>query len=346
LIWKGIKKTAFFCQDVSHNNNNFVKIEINNKIVNFSKGPLIDQRGIGRVSQALLKQLTSHSEVIGNNRIQGVGLKKNIYFYSSIHWCPDVLPKHSIVMIHDVIPLIFPEIFKEANDLWMDRYKAIAQQADVIVTISESSANDIAQFLEISKEKIKVIFNGITKLEIKDKTKVEIPKTPYLVFLGTHDFHKNVDVVLKALNDKQLRDVSLAMIGDNQECQKRIFELGLNDRVYFFGRLSDSETGYIIKHALALAFPSLYEGFGLPPFEAAMHGTPSICSRRPAMTELLNDAVLFADPNRVEQWISATRQLIDDPELRNKLATVAHHRAKTYTWEKSATELIALFSAI
>ena len=165
-------------------------------------------------------------------------------------------------MIHDVIPLIFPELFPDASKEWATRYKAIAQQAKVIVTISESSAKDISRLLGVPKERIHVIYNGVSKLPIDQNSRINLPTLPYVVFFGSHDHHKNISVVLHALQDPSLAKVALVMIGDNKDCLQQVKELGLEKQVYFLGRLNDAEVGYVINSALALVFPSLYEGFG------------------------------------------------------------------------------------
>ena len=127
---------------------------------------------------------------------------------------------------------------------------------------------------------------------------------------------------------------------------KRVIELGLERRVHFLGRLSDDQTGYVIKNAVALAFPSLYEGFGLPPREAALVGTPSICSKRPAMPELLEDAALFAEPDSPHEWAAAMTMLANHASTRARLANVAKQRTEAYTWARAAKRYVDLFQAL
>lgn len=319
----------------------FIQITLDNLGIYFANGPLEDQRGIGRVSRELLvqlKKLADHSMPPANNAPPAVASK--IYFYSSIHWCPDTLPMPCIVMIHDVIPLLFPMEFPDAiRNAWENRYKAIAAQATRIVTISQSSADDISRLLGIPDNKISVIYNGITDLPIATTVQPTLPDKPYLVFLGSHDHHKNVNVVLQALHILRDEDIHLVMIGDNKKCMAQVKEMNLEHRVHFSGRLNDQDTGYIIKHALALVFPSLYEGFGLPPMEAALLGTPTICSRRPAMTELLEGRAIFVEPDVPGEWADAILNLKLDPKLRETILSRAIDHVRGFTWQASAMRL-------
>ncbi len=328
--------------DVKSSSKRFAYLEFEDGNVAFCMGPLKDRRGIGRVSQALFENLCykASREFYSSEHHKEVDADW-VHFYSSIHWCPDELPENSVVMIHDVIPLLFPDIFPEVSREWNGRFRAIAQKAGKIITISKSSAADISRLLDISLEKIEVVYNGVVGLPVlSGKSDIKLPDQEFLVFFGSHDFHKNVDIIFSSFRDQRLEGFQLLMIGDNERCRHRVFELGLEDRVKFLGRLSDEEAGYVISKALVLLFPSLYEGFGLPPFEAALLGTPSICSRRPAMTELLDGAVLFADPYSEEEWIEAILKIKSDSKCRATLSEKGRTIAEKYRWELATEKLL------
>ena len=328
----------------NHHKNFFLLIPINGKIIGFATGPLNDQRGIGRFTRNLLSHILD--EFNFQQEFEKLSLRKkkefndnnlncvDVFFYSSMHWCNDHISENSIIMIMDVIPLVLRELFPKAvKQIWETEFKKNAQKCRAIITLSNSSAKDISNYLRVDSEKIYVVNPGIEKIRFNEKATVEIPPKPFVVFLGSNDFHKNVDVFIKALALPNLREVSSVFIGENEELEKKCANLGLKDRVFFLGRLPDEQIAFVFRHSSLLVFPSLCEGFGLPPFEAAMYGIPSICSRRPAMTEVLENCALFAEPNDPQDWATKILQLMRDIDLRERIVKNARVKAENLTWK-------------
>ncbi|MFS2112678.1 glycosyltransferase family 4 protein [Herbaspirillum frisingense] len=313
----------------------------------FANGPLADPRGIGRVCREQLRALTKLSGLPVETVQQaeaGTGTRRSVHFYTSIHWCPDVLPSNTVVMIHDVIPLMFPKQFGDVIAEWKNRFKAIAAQAGHIVTISESSAQEISRFLEVPREKITAIYNGVTQLPAGDPAEaaVTLPAHPYVVFFGAYGPHKNMDIVLQALARDEISGVDLVAIGDNKNrtVLRKVEALGLASRVHFMGKLNDAQAGHVLTCSKGLVFPSLYEGFGLPPMEAALLGVPSICSNRPAMNETMADVALFVEPDDVQGWSNAIHRLVSEAGLGSELGQAARSRVLSFTWDAAARKLL------
>ena len=312
----------------------FKSFYIDNREIKFHLGSLEDNRGIGRVSREQFNCFSNKSSI--ENKI----LDDNpIHFYPSIHWCPDKLPNNSIVSILDVIPMVFPQKFEESSKQWANEYYAIAHQATHIITISETSKNDIVKYLDINPNIVTVITIGVNKFENILDFKIELPKN-YFVYLGSYDSHKNLDIILEALALDKCKDFKLVMIGDNLECKPKVNRLQIDDRVSFLGRLSDGEIAFVIQNSMAILFPSLYEGFGLPPMEAGVLGVPSICSRRPTMTEFLYDVALFAEPDDVNEWADNMYDLAYDMELRERIGKLAREKVSNFKWETSCNNLV------
>jgi glycosyltransferase involved in cell wall biosynthesis len=336
-------ETLVSIKEVPRKEQGYKKIHFEGFDVLFAEGPLNDHRGIGRVSRELL-------DALKRNEIPGEldGKSKKIYFFSSIHWCPTDLPSNSIVMIHDVIPLVLPELFPEASKTWQFRYKEIANKAHKIVTISETSKRDIVKYLDINEDKIHVIYNGISNLSqnaigrVNTRLHNELLKfQAFFVYLGAYDNHKNLDVLLRAMASERLQNVKLLLVGNNFGAKSRVKELGLQDKVLFLGKLVDDDLALVIQNAVALLFPSLYEGFGLPPFEAGRLGTPSICSYRPAMTELLPEgSCLFANPLDEVDWINKMTLLLESKSLRSELVSKLERHMQVFSWESTANMLL------
>ena len=120
------------------------------------------------------------------------------------------------------------------------------------------------------------------------KKNIKILHEKYFIFIGSNDYHKNLDIVVNALCDESLSECQLVVVGDNfTNVQKNNWKKILTNRIFFYGHLDDNETVQLLSRAEALLLPSFNEGFGLPPFEAAIQNVPSICSDRPAMNQVL-----------------------------------------------------------
>jgi glycosyltransferase involved in cell wall biosynthesis len=329
----------------------FKDINLETVQIKFHTAALADNRGIGRVSQALLNEL---QQLVPVNLPKIATSTKVVHFYPTVHWCPQQLPHPSCILIHDVIPLIFPQYFGQISQHWQQQLKPIAQQADQIITISQASAKDIAQYLDIPIDKIQVIYNGISALQwdknaapntLNLPASVDLEK-PYIVFLGSNDPHKNIEIVLKALPLLADTSIQLYLIGHNETVLELAKQHGVAERIQILGRLDDQQLAVVVHHAIALVFPSLYEGFGLPPFEAAFLGTASICSRRPAMTELLEGACLFCDPDNPRAWAEAIQQYVDNAALREEMQSNAQKIAQQLNWNSAAKNFVRVLSDI
>ena len=217
-------------------------------------------------------------------------------------------------------------------------------QAKIVITISEWSASEIIERIGIPKERLYVVPLGIEKKNAVDINKdIKSLHKKYFIFIGSNDYHKNLDIVVDALCDESLLAYHLVVIGDNfTSAQKNNWKRILGNRIFFYGHLEDNETFQLLSGAEALLLPSFNEGFGLPPFEAAIHDVPSICSDRPAMNQLLKEAALFADPTKQDEWISAMNMVINREKSVFKKLEKAKILAENYKWKDFLKSLLGI----
>ncbi|MFA6961123.1 MAG: glycosyltransferase family 1 protein [Opitutaceae bacterium] len=310
----------------------------------FHKAALADLRGMGRVARELLHHFQKFASA-DSTQPKASSLPP-VHFFAAPHWGPDPLPPRSCVLIHDVIPMVMPNYPADLRTAFENRCNQILPQAALIITCSETSARDIPLHLPQPGCTISVIHNGVTLLPVSTLPQVKLPASPYIVFLGSIDSHKNIEVVVKALQRPAAQRIHLVMIGRNEAYRSTVQHLGMEDRVHFLGSLEDAEVGYVIKNAVALVFPSYYEGFGLPPLEAALLGVPSVCSRRPAMTELLADATLFADPDSPDEWAQCIGTLAASPAFAHRIGSAARERAEQFQWSTTARAYVQALQSL
>ncbi len=269
----------------------------------------------------------------------------------------------SIVTLYDVIPLIYPDKYfqnEKAKDWYLMRLNQ-AKKASKIITISKSSKKDIAKILNISSEKIEVIYGGVDKrFKLMGKDDVEKIlniyniKMPYILTVSTHSFHKNILSIFQAFkNYIRLKNNNLTLV---VVCKLEIFEekdwrgqlkkLGIEDRVILTNFVSDEELAVIYNGAKLFLFPSLYEGLGLPVLEAFACGTPVITSNVSSLPEVGGDAVLYVDPQNVGDITAGISKILSDENLRRRLIEKGFSQVKKFTWSLAADKTLRVYKEV
>ena len=322
-------------------------------VIAIDSGPLNDTRGIGRVAKNLFSELDREL----TNDSSGIDLQQlflidestvDIYLYPSIQWADEQKLTKAALIVLDVLPVSLEHLFPESRIReWQTKYKDFALRAKIVITISEWSASEIIERIGIQKERLHIIPLGIEKKnEVNIKKNIKIMNDKYFIFIGSNDYHKNLDIVISALCDQSLSEYQLAVVGDNfTNAQKNNWKKILANRVFFYGHLDDNETVQLLSRAKALLLPSFNEGFGLPPFEAAIQNVPSICSDRPAMNQVLREAALFADPTNQDEWISAMNMVINREKSVFKKLEKAKNLAQNHEWKDFLQSLLAILQS-
>jgi len=255
-----------------------------------------------------------------------------------------------IVTVHDVIPLRFPEPLSPLTYYHRYYIPKVLAQAQHIICNSNATATDICDFYGVRANKITSIplahdSNNFRLLTEVKENQNNNQNSPYFLYVGRHDSHKNLHRVITAFTQlkQQLRkycDYELWFAGssDNRHTPKlysQIEELGIQHQVKFLDYVTYQELPKIINQAIALVFPSLWEGFGFPVLEAMACGTPVITSNLSSLPEVAGDAALLVNPYNIGEITEAMRLIATDDKLRSHLSIEGCKRASKFSWEKT-----------
>jgi glycosyltransferase involved in cell wall biosynthesis len=264
-----------------------------------------------------------------------------------------------VVTIHDAFAFVTPQTHNRL-DTWRYRTQLphAARRADAVVTVSECSRRDLISHLGLPPRVVHTTVEGV------DPSLRPVPdgaarravlarygiKAPFLLYVGAINARKNTARLLEAYARVRARhpQVSLVIGGQRQwrtdGMDATLGRLALGDDVRFTGYLDDADLPALYSAAEAFVFPSLYEGFGLPPLEAMACGTPVVTSGVSSLPEVVGDAALTVDPHDVEALASAMERVLTDPALRAALIRRGLVRAARFTWERAARETLTIYA--
>lgn len=280
-------------------------------------------------------------------------------------WYPwnrvDVAPQsgRKIVTICDMARFAFP--YTEILRFWDQRkdekrYRQAAERADQVITISTFSATEIEKYLKIPVSTIPVVSLGVDSASFSNEIQQDanLPPsfaTPYLLFVGADSGAKNLPTLLEAfalLKRTYTAPLSLVCWGSGDACRKRHQDIlrtgGIAEAVSFPElQQDDALLRRLYRHAELFVFPSIYEGFGLPPLEAMAAGTPVACSRFASMPEVIGDAAIYFDAQSPASMAETMRYMLENEAVRKEYTLRGHQRVKLFTWENSAKQHMNLF---
>ncbi len=265
---------------------------------------------------------------------------KSQLIFSPISEAPLWKKCRSVVMVHDFIPLRFPKRFSPLTPYHRYYVPQVLNQAEHIICNSQATARDIVEFCNIPVHKITPILLAHNPQHFRPVAE-EHSQHRYFLYIGRHDPYKNIGRVISAFaNFKSNRDYQLWLAGPSDDrytpaLKKQVQELGLISQVKFLDYVPYDDLPEIISGAIALVFPSLWEGFGLPVLEAMACGTPVITSNLSSLPEVAGDAAILIDPYRVEEITDAMQAIANDSGLRSHLSQLGLQRAKQFSWQKT-----------
>jgi glycosyltransferase involved in cell wall biosynthesis len=266
------------------------------------------------------------------------------YFLKYLDGKPFVLTIHDLT--HEVLPQDFPARRRTSANM-----KLLAQKAARIIAVSETTRRDIVRFLGQDEEKIEVIYHGnpLHGLPAVAPGGLSLPRR-YVLFVGHRARYKNFDLLVKALRPLFVEDEELTLIcagGSPFVAGERLLfrELGMEGRVRRV-TVSDEALAFVYREALALVFPSRYEGFGIPVLEALGCGCPAILSRVGALVEAGGPAAVYFDPGSETSLREALRRVIFDEAVRSDLRQKGYVQGQRFSWEETARRTAAAYRSV
>jgi glycosyltransferase involved in cell wall biosynthesis len=252
-----------------------------------------------------------------------------------------------------------PQCYTQTSIAYFDRFlQRCVQTAKIIVADSQATRQDILEYTDVDEAKVRVVHLGVdtyggTPLSPSciEETKARYGlHAAYFLMLGETCRRKNIPLALDAIQDiKQRRKdcPTLVLVGKSGDDADRIAGLirdkGIEDQVRWLGHVPEGDVYPLLAGAIALLYPSLYEGFGLPPLQAMQVGTPVIASSVSSIPEVVGDAGLLMDPTCSGTLTEAMLTVLDDESLRRQLTIRGRLRVRQFTWEKTARSMVAAY---
>ncbi len=270
----------------------------------------------------------------------------------------------TVVTIHDCVNLTFPQYAPNRLARLRQRMRmwSAAHRSSRILTVSESSKRDILRFFRVPEAKVSVIPNAIDERYGTPPTHEDVQRVrerfqlygDFLLYAGNIRPHKNLDRLIEAFH--QLREsprfehLRLLIIGDEiskyPTLRRAVHRHKLHKHVRFFGFVPESTLAVLYRLATVFVFPSLYEGFGLPPLEAMASGTPVVTSNISALPEVVGDAALLIDPHDAAAIAQGLREALTDQDLRSRLVACGLARAKAFSWDASVRRIREVYAEV
>ncbi len=258
--------------------------------------------------------------------------------------------KYPIVLtVHDTIHEIFGEWLDRSGQEVENKRKAISA-AQAIICVSENTKKDLLERYPLAEEKVTVIYQASEINASLAHGSEPVPERPYYLYVGGRNEYKNFDGLLlgfaKAVSVRP--DIALCVVGApfNQTEEKLIADLKLTEYVENYRYVSDRHLAKLYRCSVAFVYPSLYEGFGIPPLEAMSCETVVVASNCSSIPEVVDDAGILFDPKSIGDLADILLSLLDNPTERDRLIARGHQRAQAFSWDKTAAQTLDVYKTV
>lgn len=282
-------------------------------------------------------------------------------FYSPDFALPPLLRARSAVTVHDLSFLTHPETHFPPLRAYLEHVvPRSVQRADLVLADSEQTRRDLIAYLDVPEQKLAVVLSAadaaFRRVEDEAQRRAVLRRwnvdRPYVISVGTIQPRKNLSVLFMALRrlHERGRDLLLVHVGGKGWLYEPIFAAleasGMSEHVRFLEGTGDADLAALYSGAVALVFPSLYEGFGLPCLEAMACGTPVIASNAGSLPEVVGEAGLLVDPQDTDAITAGVERLLDDPAWREDLVRRGYAQHARFSWARSGQQLRELLERL
>ena len=288
----------------------------------------------------------------------------DVFFSTDPHTVPHSQRFRTVALLYDLIPLRFPAeylprraLISRANYAWQLRQ---LRGADHLIAISETTRQDAIELLDIPPGRISVAYLAVDTARFRpvehDAARVAVAERfgvdrPYFLYVGGIEPRKNVDGLVRAFSQvMDTCDAVLVIAGERgkagEQLRRQLEGTPVGERIVWTGFVPEEDLPFLYAGALALAYPSLYEGFGLPVLEAMSCGAPVLTSPLSSLPEVAGDAALYVDPGSPAELAAALRRLAAEPALRAELRERGLERAQRFSWTDTAERVLQVCRAV
>lgn len=249
-----------------------------------------------------------------------------------------------LVCHHDITYIRYPETLSRKARLWYSLLMPkVIKNAKKVVTVSEFSKKDISLYYALDEKKVDVVYNSVPSSFVKLNKKNN--KSNYFLMVSSLNLHKNIDFVIRAFDDVKSEGMSLKVVGDVSHMFSRNNKENTGN-VEYLGRVSDSDLTSLYQNARGFIFPSLYEGFGIPPLEAQALGCPVLASNAASIPEILKDSALYFSPYDEQDFLDKIQMMLSQDSIKDELVLKGQENVKRFSWQSSTKKLLSIIDTL
>lgn len=288
-------------------------------------------------------------------------------FHATNYQAPAIRAGSLVSTVHDINFVRFPELQSKGIRRFIESLPRLLERSRMVLADSRFTARELTEVYDLPEDKVRVVYPGLNPAFLSEATPEELNTAssayrltpPYLAYIGNLHPRKNLATLVEAFSilKKNGLEHRLAVIGggglgrlndtEYRKLMARVENLGLQEQVIFTGYVPDERLKCLLVQADMLVYPSIYEGFGLPPLEAMACGVPVITSPRASLPEVVGDAALLLDdPLDAQEIAGKVEVLLSDHSLRSRLIDKGYEYARNFSWENAATQVLEVYHQV